>query len=193
MPDTKERHVGDLGNIEANAEGTATIESYDRLLKFHGCALIIGRAVVVTKPETSEKPRRRRRPRRLRRHRLGQTRKISLQDQPSRGEPTAQVRVPIWRAPRFLFDGRVRERTFGEPEPANSSTRIVVAGSINMDLVVRSARLPRRGETIIGRETLELPGGKGANQAVAAARLDADVFMIGRVGDDGFGEPCEPG
>jgi ribokinase len=71
--------------------------------------------------------------------------------------------------------------------------RIVVAGSINMDLVVRSARLPRPGETIIGRETLELPGGKGANQAVAAARLDADVFMIGRVGDDGFGERLRTG
>jgi ribokinase len=62
-----------------------------------------------------------------------------------------------------------------------------------MDLVVRSARLPRPGETVIGRETLELPGGKGANQAVAAARLDADVFMIGRVGDDGFGERLRAG
>jgi ribokinase len=62
-----------------------------------------------------------------------------------------------------------------------------------MDLVVRSARLPRPGETIIGRETLELPGGKGANQAVAAARLEADVFMIGRVGDDGFGERLRAG
>jgi ribokinase len=63
-----------------------------------------------------------------------------------------------------------------------------VAGSINMDLVVRSTRLPRRGETVIGRETQELPGGKGANQAVAAARLQADVSFIGRVGDDGFGQ-----
>ncbi len=62
-----------------------------------------------------------------------------------------------------------------------------------MDLVVRSTRLPRPGETIIGRETLELPGGKGANQAVAAARLEADVFMIGRVGDDGFGERLRAG
>jgi ribokinase len=62
-----------------------------------------------------------------------------------------------------------------------------------MDLVVRSARLPRAGETIIGRETDEVPGGKGANQAVAAARLDANVFMIGRVGDDGFGERLRAG
>jgi ribokinase len=57
-----------------------------------------------------------------------------------------------------------------------------------MDLVVRSAQLPRRGETVIGRETQELPGGKGANQAVAAARLEAEVALISRVGDDGFGQ-----
>ncbi len=62
-----------------------------------------------------------------------------------------------------------------------------------MDLVVRSSRLPRPGETIIGRETQELAGGKGANQAVAAARLEADVAMIGRVGDDGFGERLRAG
>ena len=74
----------------------------------------------------------------------------------------------------------------GSPQPRRP--RIVVAGSINMDLVVRMARLPRRGETVIGRETQELPGGKGANQAVAAARLQANVSFIGRVGDDGFGQ-----
>jgi ribokinase len=72
--------------------------------------------------------------------------------------------------------------------PPARRPRIVVAGSINMDLVVRSDHLPRRGETVIGRETRELPGGKGANQAVAAARLQADVSFIGRVGDDGFGQ-----
>jgi ribokinase len=71
--------------------------------------------------------------------------------------------------------------------------RIVVVGSINMDLIVRSSRLPRPGETVIGRETQELPGGKGANQAVAAARLEADVSMIGRVGNDGFGERLRAG
>ena len=62
-----------------------------------------------------------------------------------------------------------------------------------MDLVVRSARLPRPGETIIGREALEIPGGKGANQAVAAARLEADVSMIARVGDDAFGQRLRTG
>jgi superoxide dismutase, Cu-Zn family len=56
-PDTKERHVGDLGNIEANAEGTATIETYDRMLKFHGHDSIIGRSVVVhEKPDTFVQP-----------------------------------------------------------------------------------------------------------------------------------------
>jgi ribokinase len=65
--------------------------------------------------------------------------------------------------------------------------RVVVVGSLNMDLVVRSARMPRPGETILGGEFHMVPGGKGANQAVAAARLGAQVSMVGRVGDDAFG------
>jgi ribokinase len=64
--------------------------------------------------------------------------------------------------------------------------RIVVIGSINMDLVVRCAKLPRPGQTIIAESSLEIPGGKGANQAVAAARAGGQVTMIGRVGDDAF-------
>jgi Cu-Zn family superoxide dismutase len=56
-PDTKERHVGDLGNVEANAEMTATIDQYDRMLKFHGRDSIIGRSVVVhEKPDTFVQP-----------------------------------------------------------------------------------------------------------------------------------------
>jgi Cu-Zn family superoxide dismutase len=56
-PDTKERHVGDLGNVDANAEGTATIDQYDRMLKFHGRDSIIGRSVVVhEKPDTFVQP-----------------------------------------------------------------------------------------------------------------------------------------
>jgi ribokinase len=65
---------------------------------------------------------------------------------------------------------------------------IVVVGSINMDLVARMARLPRSGETVHGDNFQTIPGGKGANQAVAAARLGARVTLIGRVGDDPFGE-----
>ncbi|HEX7974313.1 MAG TPA: ribokinase [Anaerolineales bacterium] len=65
---------------------------------------------------------------------------------------------------------------------------ILVVGSINMDLVVRSPHLPLPGETILGSQFNTFPGGKGANQAVAAARLGAPVKMIGRVGKDAFGE-----
>jgi len=65
---------------------------------------------------------------------------------------------------------------------------VVVAGSLNMDLVIRSPRIPRPGETIIGGEYQNVPGGKGANQAVAAARLGAQVSMVGRLGRDAFGD-----
>lgn len=65
--------------------------------------------------------------------------------------------------------------------------KIVVLGSINMDLVAVAPSLPNPGETVMGDSFATLPGGKGANQAVAAARLGADIRMIGRVGDDVFG------
>jgi ribokinase len=67
--------------------------------------------------------------------------------------------------------------------------RITVVGSLNMDLVVRSARIPSPGETILGHEWVTVPGGKGANQAVAAARMGGQVSMIGRVGTDTFAQP----
>lgn len=66
--------------------------------------------------------------------------------------------------------------------------RIAVVGSVNMDLVFRTPRMPALGETLSGHEFRQIPGGKGANQAVAAARQGADVAFIGRVGDDGFGQ-----
>src|SRR5690349_13480228 len=64
---------------------------------------------------------------------------------------------------------------------------ILVIGSLNADLVVRSPRFPAPGETISGGDLQIIPGGKGANQAVAAARQGAKVSMIGRVGNDSFG------
>ena len=65
--------------------------------------------------------------------------------------------------------------------------RVVVLGSVNADLVLRCSRLPLPGQTVHGRDFQTLPGGKGANQAVAAARLGASVSFIGCVGDDDFG------
>ncbi|GAB4441332.1 MAG: ribokinase [Chloroflexi bacterium OHK40] len=66
--------------------------------------------------------------------------------------------------------------------------QVVVVGSLNMDLVVQVARHPRPGETVLGDDLRTFPGGKGANQAVAAARLGAPVVMVGRVGRDGYGQ-----
>jgi len=70
---------------------------------------------------------------------------------------------------------------------------LTVVGSINLDLVARVERLPRAGETVAGGDFVRLPGGKGANQAVAAARLGADVRMVGAVGDDPLAEEALAG
>lgn len=66
--------------------------------------------------------------------------------------------------------------------------RIVVVGSLNMDLVLRAPHIPAPGETILASDFQMLPGGKGANQAYAAARLGAQVSMVGKVGYDLFGD-----
>ncbi|MET8078423.1 ribokinase [Streptomyces sp. NPDC005303] len=66
-------------------------------------------------------------------------------------------------------------------------THIAVLGSTNMDLVAYAEKAPRLGETVTGREFRTIPGGKGANQAIAAARAGATVSMIGAVGHDNFG------
>jgi ribokinase len=71
--------------------------------------------------------------------------------------------------------------------------RIVVVGSINLDLVVRVPTLPRPGETVAGGTFAQVPGGKGANQAVACARLGADVTLIGAVGRDAQAEEALSG
>ncbi|HEX7434883.1 MAG TPA: ribokinase [Anaerolineaceae bacterium] len=66
------------------------------------------------------------------------------------------------------------------------TAKITVIGSINIDLVARSHHIPRTGETVLGGDFQTIPGGKGANQAVAAARMGGYVTMVGRVGSDAF-------
>jgi len=73
------------------------------------------------------------------------------------------------------------------------TANVVVVGSLNMDLVVAVERHPKPGETVIGGDLQRFPGGKGANQAVAAARLGARVRMIGRVGADAYGAELKRG
>ncbi len=70
----------------------------------------------------------------------------------------------------------------------DSAPAVCVIGSVNMDLVVRAPHVPQPGETVLGHSFSTIPGGKGANQAVAAARLGADCRFVGRIGDDAFGE-----
>ena len=65
-------------------------------------------------------------------------------------------------------------------------SRVVVCGSLNMDVVVQSARRPAPGETLLGAKVVFLPGGKGLNQAIASARLGTPTAMVGAVGDDAF-------
>jgi ribokinase len=71
--------------------------------------------------------------------------------------------------------------------------RILVVGSANMDLVVRAPRMPVGGETIMGRDFSTVRGGKGANQAIACARMGAEVWMLGCVGCDAFGDALVAG
>jgi ribokinase len=77
-------------------------------------------------------------------------------------------------------------KTFTAPsgDPVAKRPRIVVVGSLVFDFVARASRLPQPGETLLGDRFGMFPGGKGANQAVQAGRLGAEVFLIGRVGDD---------
>ncbi|MCH2575357.1 ribokinase, partial [Candidatus Poribacteria bacterium] len=69
-----------------------------------------------------------------------------------------------------------------------SRPRVAVVGSFMMDLVVQCNHLPLGGQTVVGQDFVTFVGGKGSNQAIAAARLGADVSMIGRLGADGFGD-----
>ncbi|HLR40281.1 MAG TPA: ribokinase [Virgibacillus sp.] len=69
----------------------------------------------------------------------------------------------------------------------DNKTTVCIVGSINMDLTITTEKMPMQGETVLGNDFATYPGGKGANQAVAAARLGANVNMIGAVGKDPFG------
>ncbi|HET6946370.1 MAG TPA: ribokinase [bacterium] len=71
--------------------------------------------------------------------------------------------------------------------------RLAVVGSLNTDLVIKSRRRPERGETVTGGVFATFPGGKGANQAVAASRLGAQVAMVGAIGEDAFGRQLREG
>src|ERR1700741_4418970 len=69
-----------------------------------------------------------------------------------------------------------------------SAAKIIVIGSSNSDMVIQSEKLPKPGETVMGKKFFMNPGGKGANQAVAASRLGGAVVFIARVGNDLFGK-----
>src|SRR5512135_1693219 len=71
--------------------------------------------------------------------------------------------------------------------------RVIVVGSSNTDMIVRAGRLPLPGETVLGGDLTMAAGGKGANQAVAAARLGAPVTLVARVGQDMFGQQAREG
>ena len=77
--------------------------------------------------------------------------------------------------------------------PRSRRPRLTVVGSVNLDLVARCERLPRPGETLTAASFARHPGGKGANQAVAAARLGAEVTFVGSVGDDDFADEALAG
>lgn len=64
---------------------------------------------------------------------------------------------------------------------------VLVIGSLNMDLVAKTSRLPEKGETVLGDELLRIPGGKGANQAVSASKLGSKTWILGKVGTDNYG------
>jgi ribokinase len=82
----------------------------------------------------------------------------------------------------------------GDPEQGTRmARRILVVGSINMDLVTQAPRFPLPGETLLGDGFVTVPGGKGANQAVAAARLGAGVALVGALGRDAFGDELHAG
>lgn len=84
--------------------------------------------------------------------------------------------------------GPEADENAGSPNSGAPAFDVVVVGSLNLDLVARTPRIPQPGETVQGTDYSELPGGKGLNQAVAAARAGARVAMVGALGDDAAGD-----
>src|SRR5439155_20941582 len=82
----------------------------------------------------------------------------------------------------FDLSCRLNESTSGPTEPPPMPSRVCVFGSINMDVVVRVGRFPGRGETVAGTACDLVPGGKGANQAVAVANMGVPVGLVGALG-----------
>lgn len=87
-----------------------------------------------------------------------------------------------------MFGSGLESQQLSNPLYLNTMTQVIVVGSSNTDMIVRADRLPSPGETVLGGDLVMAPGGKGANQAVAAARVGADVTFVARVGRDSFGE-----
>ena len=108
-------------------------------------------------------------------------------DGAARGVPLAAAQRPPRRGERHLPRAAGRRRRALSCVALWMSAPITVVGSLNMDFVVQVVALPRPGETVLGGGFATIPGGKGANQACAAAKLGGRVRMVGRVGDDALG------
>src|SRR5918992_75012 len=100
--------------------------------------------------------------------------------------------LAIWTRLRTT-SGAAPARPGGTALMVERAPKLTVVGSINLDLVVNAERLPRPGETVTNARFARYPGGKGGNQAVAAARLGARVRMIGSVGGDAAGDEATEG
>src|SRR5262245_46536994 len=101
----------------------------------------------------------------------------------------SKAAVPWRQRADLIYD---RSHIKKERPPMTSSNTVLVAGSANLDFVVRATHIPAPGETVLGREFATFPGGKGANQAVACARAGgASTRMLLALGEDSFAIPLE--
>ena len=123
---------------------------------------------------------------------------IIPRDSQTRCPHTFRLHPPIEDAPatvivhrgllRSIKEETAKKNSFDSDKGDTALAKILVVGSLNMDLVGIAPRIPVVGETIIGNTYFTEPGGKGANQAYAAALLGGEVAMLGRIGDDDFGQ-----